>query len=271
MLAFLVLVEEGDEVIIGDPYFVMYKHLVNLAGGVPQFVNTYDGFEMTADLIEAAVTERTKILVLNSPCNPTGAVTPMAELKKIAEVARRHDLIIITDEIYDAFCYDGPYPSIVGLYDKVLLVSGFSKSHAMTGWRMAYAAGPGEIVAEMTKLQQFSFVCAPSMAQWAALKALEVDTTPYVNRFRAKRDRIFNGLKGAFEVRRPAGAFYIFPKAPWGTASEFVEAAIRENVLIIPGNVFSEKDTHFRISYATGECEIDRGVEILNRLARDGC
>jgi len=269
VLAMLVLVDEGDEVIIGDPYFVMYKHLVNLVGGVPVFIDTYGTrFQMTADAVEAAVTEKTKLIVLNSPSNPTGAVTSAEELARIADIARRHDLYVITDEIYEDFSYDGPCHSICKLYDKTLLFHGFSKTYAMTGWRMGYAAGPGDVIAEMTKLQQFSFVCAPSMAQFAAIEAFNVDTTPYVEEFRAKRDRVYEGLRADFDVVKPAGAFYIFPKAPWGTATEFVEAAIRENVLIIPGSVFSEKDTHFRISYATSLEQIDKGVEILTALAR---
>jgi len=268
ILALLVLVEKGDEVLIGDPYFVMYKHLVNLAGGTPRLLDTYDDFELTAPKVEKAITRRTKVLILNSPCNPTGAVISAQELERIAAVARRHNLVVISDEIYSDFSYEESCPSMAGLYDKVLLVHGFSKTYAMTGWRMGYAAGPAEIIAEMTKLQQFSFVCAPSMAQWGALKALEIDPSAYVDAFKRKRDRIYDGLKGAFDVRRPSGAFYIFPKAPWASATEFVEEAIRNNVLMIPGKVFSERDTHFRISYATSLEQIDRGVEILNRLAR---
>jgi len=269
VLAMLVMIEEGDEVIIGDPYFVMYKHLVNLAGGTPVFIDTYTtGFEMTAQSIEAAITDKTKLILLNSPGNPTGAVSSFDELEKIADVARAHDIYVITDEIYEDFTYEGSCPSISKLYDKVLLFHGFSKTYAMTGWRMGFAAGPAEVLAEMTKLQQYSFVCAPSMAQVAAIEAFNIDTSPYVDQFRQKRDRIYNGLKEDFDIIKPRGAFYIFPKAPWGTATEFVEAAIEENVLMIPGSVFSERDTHFRISYATTHEDIDCGIDVLTRLAR---
>jgi len=269
VLAMLALVEKGDEVLIGDPYFVMYKHLVNLAGGTPKFIDTYDSnFQMSAEAVQDAITPKTKLLILNSPCNPTGAVTSEEELRRIAAVARKHELLVISDEIYEDFCYETACASMTAFYDRALLVHGFSKSYAMTGWRMGFAAGPAEIIAEMTKLQQFSFVCAPSMAQWGALAALNVDTSSYVQAFRAKRDRIYDGLKKAFDIVKPEGAFYVFPRAPWGTATEFVQEAIKRKVLIIPGNVFSEKDTHFRISYATSEDQIDSGVEILTKLAR---
>jgi aspartate aminotransferase/aminotransferase len=150
------------------------------------------------------------------------------------------------------------------LYDKTIILRGFSKSHAMTGWRLGYAAGPAEIIAQMTKLQQYTFVCAPSPFQYAALKALDVPMTDAVAAYRRKRDIVYEGLARKFEVVRPDGAFYIFPKTPaGGTAGEFVAKAIENNVLVIPGNVFSERDTHFRISYATSDEKLKQGCGIL--------
>ena len=267
MLAFLVMVDPGDEVLIPDPYFVMYKHLVNLSSGVPVFVDTYPDFRLTAERIEPLVSDRTKILVVNSPANPTGAVTRERDLREIADLARRRDLIVISDEIYRFFSYEGLVPSIAALYEKTLFLDGFSKSHAMTGWRLGYAIGPDPIIAEMTKLQQFSFVCAPSFAQEAAVKALEVDTQPYVDAYKNKRDMICKGLKDRYEIVKPEGAFYVFPKAPWGTDQEFVAKAIESNLLVIPGSVFSERDTHFRIAYAADDETIARGIEILRAIA----
>src|SRR5262249_29509444 len=148
------------------------------------------------------------------------------------------------------------------------VIDGFSKSHGMTGWRLGFAHGPRRLIGEMIKLQQFTFVCAPSMVQWAGVTAWDTDVSNYVADYRRKRDRIYDGLKDRFEVVRPGGAFYVFPKAPWGTGSEFVAEAIRNLLLVIPGNVFSAQDTHFRISYAAEDRTIDRGIEILNRLAR---
>ena len=272
LLAFLVLINEGDEALIPDPYFVMYKHLVNLAGGAPVFVDTYPDFRITADRIEKRLSPRTKLLLLNSPANPTGAVVPEEELPKIADLARARDLLVISDEIYDFFSYDAPARSIGPLYSNTLVMGGFSKSHAMTGWRLGYAAGPADVIQEMTKLQQFSFVCAPSFAQAAGLEALKTDTTPYVEAYRRKRDAIHQGLLDAgYDARKPEGAFYVFPRAPWGNDMEFVAEAIRNELLIIPGSVFSEKNTHFRISYAASDETIAKGLEVLARLrARSG-
>lgn len=268
VLALLVLVEEGDEVIIPDPYFVMYKHLVNLFGGTPVFVDTYPDFKLTAERLEAAITPRTKAVILNSPNNPTGAVASRQELEAIVGVLGAHGLVAISDEIYDAFVYDGEFASVAELYrENTLLLGGFSKAWAMTGWRLGYAAGPGEIIAEMTKLQQFSFVCAPSMVQEAGLAALDFDTGAFRDEYRAKRDLVYDGLKGHFEVEKPGGAFYIFPKAPWGDDESFVAGAIEQGLLVIPGSVFSEKHSHIRISYAADDETLRRGIDILCALA----
>jgi aspartate aminotransferase/aminotransferase len=153
-------------------------------------------------------------------------------------------------------------------YDKTILLRGFSKSHAMTGWRLGYAAGPEPIISQMTKLQQYTYVCAPSPLQFAAAMAIDLDMRKAVEAYRKKRDIAFELLSRKFEVVRPDGAFYIFPKAPSGmTATDFVTKAIASNVLVIPGNVFSERDTHFRISYATTDERLTEGCRILCSLA----
>jgi aspartate/methionine/tyrosine aminotransferase len=272
MLAMMAVVDPGDEVIFLDPYFVMYKHLLTVTGGKPVIVDSYPDFRFHADRVEAAITPKTKLLLLNSPSNPTGVVMTETEVRAAVEVARRHDLLILSDEIYEPFLYDGqgkvPLDSPAKLYEKTLILRGFSKSHAMTGWRLGYAAGPAEIIAEMTKLQQYTFVCAPSPLQYAAAAAIDVPMDAAVAAYRIKRDIIFEGLRDKFELVKPEGAFYIFPKAPAGqTASEFVARAIDNNVLIIPGNVFSERDTHFRISYATTDEKLREGVRVLNSMA----
>ena len=274
MLAMLAVVDPGDEVIFLDPYFVMYKHLLTMAGGKPVIIDSYPDFRFPAQKVEAAITPRTKMLILNSPSNPTGVVMSEAEVKSAVEIARKHDLLILSDEIYEPFLYDSALspksavlPSPAKLYDKTIILRGFSKSHAMTGWRLGYAAGPAEIIAQMTKLQQYTFVCAPSPLQHAALKALDVSMSDAVAAYRKKRDIVHEGLRGKFDVIKPAGAFYIFPKVPGGTtASDFVAKAIENNVLVIPGNVFSERDTHFRISYATTDEKLKMGCEILRGL-----
>ncbi|MCC7349106.1 MAG: aminotransferase class I/II-fold pyridoxal phosphate-dependent enzyme [Phycisphaerales bacterium] len=273
-LAILSVINPGDEAIFLDPYFVMYKHLLTLAGGKSVAVDSYPDFRFHADRVERAITPRTKMLMLNSPSNPTGVVMSQQEVNQAVELARKHDLLLLSDEIYEPFLYDdegGKKPTLASparLYDKTIILRGFSKSHAMTGWRLGYAAGPEAILSQMTKLQQYTFVCAPSPLQYAALKALDVSMDQAVADYRRKRDLVFNLLSRKFEVVKPQGAFYVFPKAPAGkTASQFVAQAIENNVLIIPGNVFSERDTHFRISYATTDQKVQEGCEILNRLA----
>lgn len=270
LLAFMALINPGDEVIIPDPYFVIYKHVINMLGGKCVFVDTYPDFKLSAEKIEAAVTDKTKLIIINSPANPTGVVNSTEELKQVADVAAKHDLIVMSDEIYDKFTYNDSFVSMASLYEKTLLLKGFSKSYAMTGWRMAYVACQDALkplIEEMTKIQQYTFVCAPAPFQKAAITALDFDVSEYVSQYSKKRDMIYNGLKDKFEIVCPQGAFYAFPKAPGGNATEFVQKAIENNLLIIPGNVFSEKDTHFRISYATTDEKISKGIEILNKLA----
>ena len=150
----------------------------------------------------------------------------------------------------------------------MLVFDGFSKAYGMTGWRLGYAHGPRRVIEEMIKLQQFSFVCAPSMVQHAGVAAWDCDVSGHVADYRRKRDRVYEGLKDRFELVRSEGAFYLFPKAPWGSGMEFVSEAIRHQLLLIPGSVFSRADSHFRLSYAAADATIERGLEILNRLAR---
>lgn len=268
-LAILATINPGDEAIFLDPYFVMYKHLLTLAGGRPAAVDSYPDFRFHADRVERAITPKTKLLILNSPSNPTGVVMSDAEVRSAVELAKKHDLLLVSDEIYEPFLYDAPggLPSAARSYEKTLILRGFSKSHAMTGWRVGYAAGPEPIISQMTKLQQYTYVCAPSVFQQAALAAIDVPMNDAVAAYRKKRDLVFDRLSRKFELVRPEGAFYVFPKAPAGTtATRFVERAIENNVLVIPGNVFSERDTHFRISYATTDEKLARGCEILCSL-----
>lgn len=270
MLALSVLVEPGDEVIVFDPYFVMYKHLTVMAGGTPVLVDTYPDFRIDLARLGAAVTERTKVILFNSPANPTGYVAPEEEVQALAEFALQRDVALVSDEIYRAYCYDGSFTSPVEWNDQTIVIDGFSKSHSMTGLRLGYVHGPEHVVREMIKLQQFTFVCAPHPVQWAGVEAWDCDVSERVEDYRHKRDLMVSELNGAYEIEGADGAFYIFAKAPWGTGTEFVEEAIKNNLLIIPGNVFSSKDTHFRISYAAEEATLRRGAEVLRRLAEQG-
>ena len=270
LLAFLALINPGDEVVIPDPYFVIYKHVPTMLGAKCVYVNSYPQFSLPVDKIAEAITEKTKMIILNSPCNPTGVVYSEQDIKALAEIAAEKDVLILADEIYEKFCYDGRFGSIANYYEKTLLLRGFSKPYAMTGWRLGFAAAHHslrEVIEEMTKIQQYTFVCAPTPFQKAAIAAIDYDVTQYVEQYKTKRDLIYEGLKDKFELIKPGGAFYAFPKAPGGSGTEFVAKAIKNNVLVIPGNVFSEKDTHFRISFATSNEKLRQGIEILRRLA----
>jgi aspartate/methionine/tyrosine aminotransferase len=268
LLALWCTVNPGDEVIVFDPYFVMYPHLVRLAGGTPVLVDTYPDFRIDPDRVRRALTPRTKAIVVNSPANPTGAVHPREVLRDLAHLARERGVLLLSDEVYRVFCYDQPFVSPAEHNEDVVVFDGFSKAYGMTGWRLGFAHGPSRLIQEMVKLQQFSFVCAPSIAQHAGVAAWDCDVTDIVADYRRKRDRIYDGLKGRYELVRPEGAFYAFPRAPFGTGSEFVAEAIRNQLLLIPGNIFSAHDTHFRLSYAADDRTLDRGLEILDRLAR---
>jgi aspartate aminotransferase/aminotransferase len=268
VLALWCTVNPGDEVIVFDPYFVMYPHLVRLAGGTPVLVSTYPDFHIDPDRVRRALTPRTKAIIVNSPGNPTGTVHPREVLRDLAHLARACGVLLLSDEVYRVFCYDQPFASPAEFNEDVVVLDGFSKAYGMTGWRLGFAHGPSRFIQEMIKLQQFSFVCAPSMVQHAGVAAWDHDVTDIVTDYRRKRDRIYEGLKGRYDIVRPEGAFYAFPRAPFGTGSEFVAEAIRNELLLIPGNIFSAHDTHFRLSYAADDRTLDRGLEILNRLVQ---
>jgi aspartate aminotransferase/aminotransferase len=267
LLALQCTINPGDEVIVFDPYFVLYPSLISLAGGQSVYIDTYPDFEIDIDRVRAALTPRTKAIIINSPANPTGKVYSRECLRDLARLAAERNVILFSDEIYSAFCYDSPYHSPAEFNEETLVFDGFSKTYGMTGWRLGFAHGPKRVIEEMNKLQQFSFVCAPSMVQHAGVAALDYDVAHFVREYRQKRDRLLEGLRGHFECVIPGGAFYLFPKAPGRTGSQFVEAAIRNNLLIIPGNVFSRQDTHFRISYAADDRTLEDGIDILKRLA----
>jgi aspartate/methionine/tyrosine aminotransferase len=267
-LALTCTINPGDEVIVFDPYFVMYPHFVTLAQGKAVVLDTYPDFTIDVDRVRAALTPRTKAILVNSPANPTGVVHGRNCLRDLALLAQEKRVLLISDEVYRAFCFDEPFCSPAEFNEDVLVVDGFSKAYGMTGWRLGFCHGPRRLIDEMIKLQQFTYVCAPSMVQHAGVAAWDYDVSSFVNDYKRKRDRLLDGLRDRYEVIKPGGAFYLYPRAPWGTASEFVAEAIRNNLLIIPGCTFSRADTHFRISYAAGDATLDRGVEILNRIAR---
>ena len=270
LLTAMSLVNPGDEVIFFDPYFVMYPALIEMVGGVPVKINSYPDFQIDVNKLEDAITDRTKLIIINSPSNPTGVTYDRKVVQEVAELAARKGICLVSDEIYSRFCYDEDHISAAEYNPQTVVIDGFSKSYAMTGWRVAYVHGPSEIIDTMIKLQQYTFVCAPHPAQVASVAALDTDISEYVDQYRKKRDYLIDSLQNHYEIAPSGGAFYLFPKLPWGTGNEFIEAAIEENLMVIPGNIFSDQDTHFRISYAVNERNLERGIEALKKLASRG-
>lgn len=269
VLTMLALVDPGDEVIMFDPYFVMYPALAAMVGGKAVVIDTYPDFRIDLAKVAEAITPRTKLILLNSPGNPTGVVATADEVRALAELAAKHNIALLSDEIYRLFCYDAPLPSPATTNADTIVVDGFSKSYGVTGWRLGWVHGPAAIIDKMTMLQQYTFVCAPHPLQWAALVALDVDMSAQAADYARRRDLVVGGLREAgYEVASTGGAFYVFPKVPegGGTGQEFVARAIENELLIIPGGIFSRRDTHFRISYAASVETIERGLEVLRRL-----
>ncbi len=266
VLALMCSVNPGDEVIFFDPYFIMYPLLASIVGARPVVVDTYPDYRIDIDKVRAALTPRTKAIIVNSPANPTGVVHSPECLRDLARLAQKHNILLVSDEVYRIFCYDQPFVSPAQFNDDVLVCDGFSKAYSMTGWRLGWCHGPRRLIEEMIKLQQFMYVCAPSVVQHGGVAALDLDMAPIIADYRQKRDRMVNGLKDRYDIAGGQGAFYLFPGVPKGTSTEFVAEAIRHNLLIFPGKIFSRSDTHFRLSYAASDAVLDRGIEILRRL-----
>jgi aminotransferase len=278
-LALTAVLDPGDEVIIPQPCFVSYVPETIFAGGVPVVVDTVvdNGFQVTADQIAGAITPRTKVLLIGYPNNPTGATMSRERLGEIAALVKKHDLLVISDEIYDKLVYGTKhvcFPSLSGMYQRTILLQGFSKSHAMTGWRIGYAAAPAELLDAMRKVHQYTIMSAPTTAQWAALAGLrhsQADMDTMVAEYDRRRKLIVTGLNEiGLKCFEPRGAFYAFPSvaASGMTDSEFAEQLLQEErVAVVPGNAFGEAGRGFvRCSYATAYEKIEQALERMHRF-----
>ena len=278
-LALRALLNPGDEVLYHEPCYVSYRATVLFAHGVPVAVETkpQNGFRLTRAMLEAKATPRTKVLMLNFPNNPTGAIMSRADLEDIAAFARERDLLVITDEIYGELTYDAPHTSIIslpGLRERTVFLHGFSKAWAMTGFRLGYACGPADLIEAMMKIHQYTMLCASSLSQKAAVEALarpESDITEMVNEYRRRR----NFLVGAFgdlgiECHQPLGAFYAFPSVSrFGiSARDFALKLLQEQkVAVVPGTAFGECGEGFvRCAYATSLENIKEAVKRIQRF-----
>jgi aminotransferase len=277
-LALRALLNPGEEVLYHEPCYVSYRATILFAHGVPVAVETRpeNGFRLTRAMLEAKATPRTKVLMLNFPNNPTGAVMSRQDLEDIAAFARERDLVVITDEIYGELTYDAPHSSIVsipGLRDRTIFLHGFSKAWAMTGFRLGYACGPAELIDAMMKIHQYTMLCASSLSQKAAIEALarpESDIAEMVDEYRRRRNYIVNAFNEmGIECHRPLGAFYAFPKvAKYGlSARDFALTLLKEErVAVVPGTAFGECGEGFvRCAYATS---MDNIKEAMVRLQR---
>ena len=280
-LALAATLDPGDEVIIPHPCFVSYAPEVIFAGGTPVIIPTTveNDFQVTAEAIAAAITPRTKVLLIGYPNNPTGAVMSRERLNEIAAVAKQHDLLVISDEIYDRLVYGVEhvcFPSLPGMYNRTILLQGFSKSYAMTGWRIGYMAAPAEILSMVRKVHQYTIMCAPTVSQYAALAALR-EGEPFVREMVAEYDRrrrlIVDGLNEiGLKCFEPQGAFYAFPSVEITgmDENEFAEKLLHEErVAVVPGSAFGEAGRGYvRCSYATAYEKIEEALERMRRFVR---
>ncbi|MCZ0704371.1 aminotransferase [Natronobacillus azotifigens] len=278
-LACRAILNPGDEVIVIEPSFVSYVPTIRLAGGVPVIVEATEehAFKVQAEQIEKAITSKTKALLICSPNNPTGAVLSKEEMEQISEVAKAHDLIVFSDEIYADLIYDEAFTSfasIPGMIERTILISGFSKAFAMTGWRLGYAAGPKSIVEAMTKIHQYTIMCASTMAQHGALEALrngKGSVLEMKTSYRQRRNYVVKALQEmGLSCHLPGGAFYVFPsiKSTGLDSEAFAEALLEDQrVAVVPGNVFGESgEGYIRCSYATSMKQLTEAMKRMRRF-----
>ena len=277
-IAMRALLDPGDEVLYTEPCFVAYPAEVRMAHGIPVPIETKveDAFALDPAVLRRKITPRTKVLLLNFPCNPTGAVMPLESLKEVAAIAMEHDLVVITDEIYSELLYEGEHVSIAslpGMRDRTLFLHGFSKAFAMTGWRVGYACGPREIIDAMMKVHQYAIMCASTMAQEAALEALrngEKEMLRMRESYCERRNLMVDGLNRiGLDCLLPKGAFYTFPsvKSTGLSSTEFAEQLLKaEKVAVVPGVAFGACGEGFvRCCYATSASDL---IEAIDRMGR---
>ncbi|MGG1312581.1 MULTISPECIES: aminotransferase class I/II-fold pyridoxal phosphate-dependent enzyme [Cohnella] len=282
-LAIRALIEPGDEMLVPEPCYISYNPITTLGGGVPVGVETYaeDGFKLKAENLKAAITPRSKLLILCYPSNPTGAIMTYEDWLPIAKVVEEHDLIVISDEIYAELTYSGKhvsFASLPGMRDRTIVVNGFSKAFAMTGWRLGYACGHPDLIGAMLKIHQYTVMCAPIMSQVAALEALKngmEDMYRMVESYNQRRRLVVSGFREiGLDCHEPHGAFYAFPsiRSTGLSANEFAERLLKEaKVAAVPGHVFGKGGEGFiRCSYATSVAQLTEALErigdFLNKL-----
>lgn len=278
-IAMRAIIDPGDEVIIIEPCFVSYTPMVELAGGVAVKVQTLkeNDFKILPSQIEAVITEKTKAIMLCSPNNPTGSMLNKKELEEFSTLAKKYDLLVIADEIYGELVYDEVYTSLAAIPDmkeRIILISGFSKGFAMTGWRLGFVCAPEDITGAMLKIHQYAMMCAPTMAQYAAVEALKSgrpDVDEMVKSYRRRRNYIVQSLNEmGLTCHIPGGAFYAFPsiESTGLSSQEFAEQLlVQEGVAVVPGDVFGESgEGHIRCSYATSLEQLQEAMKRIKKF-----
>ena len=272
LLVYLAVLDPGDEVIVFDPYYPPYPHLASMVGAQVVYVSTLPTFQPDIPAIEASITDKTKLIVVNTPNNPSGAVYSEEDLRRIAAIAERHNILVISDEIYEHFVYDGGHFSMGSIYPNTITMNGFSKEHAMTGWRIGYVAGPQEIIDAINELQQYVVMSSSSIAQHAALAALhQKPPEELVKKYKHKRDLVAQSLSAlGFDVHGAQGAFYAFVKAPHDmTDVEFVERATSYGLVVVPGRAFSRLHGYIRLSYGADLETVQKGLAVMERISKE--
>lgn len=313
VLACMAMLNPGDEIIIPDPWFVLYPYLADICQAKAVACDTYPDFVLTADRVASLITPRTKLVLTCSPGNPAGVVANAKAQRDLLALCQSKGVVLISDEIYDEFTFSEscteamvapgavapgavasgniatasaasnnpsalhtalrcPSPArAAGASANTLVIRGFGKSYGVTGWRLGYAAGPAALIAEMTKLQQYLYVCAPAPLQHGTVAAFDVSLAPMVAEYQRRRDMVIERLSRVTEVAMPGGAFYAFPKIPAKlgmSGDQFFQACYAENVLLVPGKAFSARDTHVRLSFATPLEKLELGLDVICRLMR---
>ncbi|RLD08673.1 MAG: pyridoxal phosphate-dependent aminotransferase [Chlamydiae bacterium] len=275
------ILDSGDEVIIPEPCYVSYTPTVKLAGGIPVILPTWElpGFKVTAEAIEKLITSKTRAIVLNYPSNPTGASYTKKELESIAEVIKRNDVLLISDEIYDHLSYDIPHiamPAMSEMKDRTVYLNGFSKGHAMTGFRIGYACGPERIISAMTKIHQYTMLCAPIVSQMAAIEALKngmPEVKKMAREYNHRRRLLVAGLNDCgLKCHLPEGAFYAFAsvESTGMTGMEFATKLLKqEKVAVVPGEAFGSGGGKFiRLAYAASLSDIEEAVRRIKSFVK---
>jgi aminotransferase len=278
LAAVMAIANPGDEIVIADPYFGSYPHMVTAAGATAVYADTYPDFRLTAARVEPLITARTKAVLLNTPGNPSGVVATRDECRELLELCRRKGVLLISDEIYAELTYGSaaeasglcPSPArFAGASEDVLVIRGFGKTYGVTGWRLGYATGPAPLIGAMEQMHQMLYVCPPSALQWGVVAALALDVSGYAKTYERRAALVYERLSPVARVARAGGAFFAFIEVPARlriSGQAFFEKCLEENLLLMPGNIVSRRDTHVRISFAVSDEKLEQGLNVLVRL-----